>query len=130
MRERVLEWRYPRGFAAGVLIAMHMAVAAFAQTVQPRFEHITPADGLSNERVYTIAQTPDGAMWFGTYHGLNRYDGYSITSYTTQLYDDPAIPLKIVNRIVPDTRGNLWILSRNRFLRFSLATQRFTVDPA
>ena len=126
MPEHARERWFPRGVAAGILIAMHMAVAAFAQTVQPRFEHITPADGLSNERVYTIAQTPDGAMWFGTYHGLNRYDGYSITSYTTQLYDDPTIPLKIVNRIVPDARGNLWILSRNRFLRFDLATQRFT----
>ncbi len=109
------------------MLALLSAPAAFCQTIPPRFEHITPADGLSNERVYTITQTPDGAMWFGTYHGLNRYDGYSITSYTTQLYDDPLIPLKVVNRIVEDGKGNLWILSRNRFLRFSLAAQRFEV---
>lgn len=126
MREHSSDRRFPHRSVAVAFLATHMAVAALAQTVQPRFEHITPADGLSNERVYTIAQTLDGAMWFGTYHGLNRYDGYTITSYTTQLYDDPTIPLKIVNRIVPDARGHLWILSRNRFLRFDLATQRFT----
>ncbi len=110
-----------------LVILLLPAMPAIGQTVPPKFEHITPAEGLSNERVYSIAQTPDGAIWVGTYHGLNRYDGYSITSFTTQLYDDPAIPLKIVNRIAADTKGNLWILSRNRFLRFGLASQRFEV---
>lgn len=126
MRERIHEHIDSPLVAAVMLAILLVAAQVSAQVVQPRFEHITPALGLSNERVYTIAQTPDGAMWFGTYHGLNRYDGYTITPFTTQLYDDPATPLKIVNRIVADVNGHLWILSRNRFLRFDLATQRFT----
>ncbi len=32
--------------------------------------------GLSNNVVITIYQDYKGFMWFGTYDGLNRYDGY------------------------------------------------------
>lgn len=115
---------------AGVLLtALSCGIGAsvHAQTVPPKFDHITTEHGLSHHLVYTLAQTPDGAIWIGTYHGLNRYDGYSVKSFTTQLYDDPAIPLKVVNRILADTKGNLWIVSRNRFLKYNLASRQFLV---
>jgi len=32
--------------------------------------------GLSNNSVRCIFQDHEGFMWFGTYDGLNRYDGY------------------------------------------------------
>jgi hypothetical protein len=40
-----------------------------------RFEHLTSADGLSSESVFSILQDRRGFMWFGTQGGLNRYDG-------------------------------------------------------
>jgi ligand-binding sensor domain-containing protein len=46
-----------------------------------RFEHLTSADGLSNDSVFSILQDHRGFMWFGTQGGLNRYDGYRITQY-------------------------------------------------
>src|ERR1017187_2018963 len=46
-----------------------------------RFEHLTSADGLSNDSVFSILQDRRGFMWFGTQGGLNRYDGYRITQY-------------------------------------------------
>ncbi len=33
-------------------------------------------DGLVSEQINTMAQTPDGYIWVGTYSGLYRYDGY------------------------------------------------------
>lgn len=35
----------------------------------------TQEDGLAGNIVYSIAQEPDGALWFGTNHGVTRYDG-------------------------------------------------------
>ena len=32
-------------------------------------------DGLAHNIVTSIAQTPDGALWFGTFDGISRYDG-------------------------------------------------------
>jgi ligand-binding sensor domain-containing protein len=31
--------------------------------------------------VYAIAQGPDGALWFGTNHGVSRYDGTHWVTY-------------------------------------------------
>jgi signal transduction histidine kinase/ligand-binding sensor domain-containing protein len=48
--------------------------APVGQTV--RFEHLTTQDGLSDGRVWGITQDSRGFMWFATFDGVNRYDGY------------------------------------------------------
>jgi signal transduction histidine kinase/ligand-binding sensor domain-containing protein len=50
-----------------------------AQAFRPNNLHqwgaVTLFHGLPSDRVRAIAQTPDGALWFGTDGGLARYDG-------------------------------------------------------
>jgi len=45
------------------------------------FENHTTDDGLAGNVVYSIAQGPDGALWFGTNPGLSRYDGTRWMTY-------------------------------------------------
>jgi ligand-binding sensor domain-containing protein len=40
-----------------------------------RWSNLTMRDGLACNIVYSIAQGPDGALWFGTNRGVSRYDG-------------------------------------------------------
>jgi ligand-binding sensor domain-containing protein len=40
-----------------------------------RWKNFTKEDGLAGNVVYSILQTRDGAMWFGTEAGVSRYDG-------------------------------------------------------
>ncbi len=42
---------------------------------------LTKRDGLSHSYVQSIWQDRYGFMWFGTNHGLNRYDGYQFKVY-------------------------------------------------
>src|SRR5512141_1698145 len=42
-------------------------------------------DGLPQNSVFAISQTPDGYLWVGTHAGLARFDGLRFT-----LLDDPA----------------------------------------
>jgi signal transduction histidine kinase/ligand-binding sensor domain-containing protein len=53
--------------------------AAVGQTM--RFEHLTTEDGLSEGRVWGITQDSRGFMWFATWDGVNRYDGYEFKVY-------------------------------------------------
>ena len=40
-----------------------------------RFSRLSSTQGLSQTRVQQIVQDDEGFIWFGTQHGLDRYDG-------------------------------------------------------
>ena len=43
--------------------------------------HYSIKDGMSQNTVMAILQDKQGFMWFGTWDGLNRFDGYTFTVY-------------------------------------------------
>lgn len=47
-------------------------------------ENIRVEQGLSQNTVFCIHQDDQGFMWFGTWDGLNRFDGYSFISYNKE----------------------------------------------
>ena len=42
------------------------------------FVHIGVNEGLSQNTIFDIAQDEQGNMWFATYDGLNKYNGYDL----------------------------------------------------
>ncbi|HBF49757.1 MAG TPA: hypothetical protein DDX04_04565, partial [Massilia sp.] len=75
-------WRRALCAIAGLLLAITFAHAAHANALRNlRFERLSIEHGLTQESVLTILQDRQGYMWFGTQAGLNRYDGYRITTY-------------------------------------------------
>ncbi len=60
-------------------------------------------DGLVSEQLNTIAQTPDGYIWVGTYSGLYRYDGYRFEKFDI---DDRICS---VMELYVASDGRLWI---------------------
>ena len=45
------------------------------------FTHIGLEEGLSHSTIFAINQDKEGNLWFATYDGLNKYDGYNFTVY-------------------------------------------------
>jgi ligand-binding sensor domain-containing protein len=69
-----------------------------------RWSNLTETDGLAGNIVYSIAQTPDGALWFGTHRGLSRYaDG----RWQTIDRRDGLLGNNIYTLVVSDD-GDLW----------------------
>lgn len=64
---------------------------------------------LSNSSVKSIFQDSKGYMWFGTFDGLNRYDGYEIKAYRNQLNHSNSLPHNYIYCIVEDKLKKLWI---------------------
>jgi signal transduction histidine kinase/ligand-binding sensor domain-containing protein/DNA-binding response OmpR family regulator len=48
-------------------------------------------------------------MWFGTYDGLNSYDGYDFRVYRNKINDTGALPHNYIYTIHEDRHNNLWI---------------------
>ncbi|MDR3008350.1 MAG: response regulator [Sphingobacterium sp.] len=64
---------------------------------------------LSNSSVKTIYQDSQGYMWFGTFDGLNRYDGHEMKVYRNQLRNNKSIPHNYIYCIAEDRDKNLWV---------------------
>jgi ligand-binding sensor domain-containing protein len=45
------------------------------------WSNLTAAEGLAGNIVYSIAEQPDGVLWFGTNKGLSRFDGKAWTNF-------------------------------------------------
>jgi len=78
-----------------------------AQDIQVRYLGIE--NGLSNNVVNTIFQDHNGFMWFGTYDGLNRYDGHSFKIYRNIIDDSTSLGSNNINAIDEDASHRLWI---------------------
>ena len=86
-------------------IGMH---SAFPETPeQITFSYISINEGLSQSTVFSIDQDKRGNMWFATYDGINKYDGYAFTVYQHN-EDDPNSIANDISRIVKtDSQGRV-----------------------
>jgi len=91
------------------LIFILFAYNASAQNNNLLFNHITTKNGLSNNIVNTVYQDKNGFMWFGTFSGLNKFDGYKFTTYKTNIDDKYAIGSNYIVDILEDSDSIFWI---------------------
>ncbi|MDB5790096.1 MAG: histidine kinase, partial [Massilia sp.] len=108
---------------AGCLVMPVPASGAPAPTL--RFEHLSVEDGLAQESVLSMAQDPDGFMWFGTQHGLSRFDGYRFVNFRNSTGDPTTLPNNWIKVLHVDPKGRLWIGTDGGLARYDPATQGF-----
>lgn len=97
-------------------LGMH---SAFSETPeQITFSYISINEGLSQSTVFSIDQDKRGNMWFATYDGVNKYDGYAFTVYQHN-EDAPNSIANDISRIVKtDSQGRVWIGTRDGLSRY------------
>ncbi|MDM8532064.1 two-component regulator propeller domain-containing protein [Anaerolineales bacterium HSG25] len=93
---------------AVILLATLLTLGLFgdlyAQGNVTRFDHFSLAQGLSQNTVLSIVQDDQGFMWFGTEDGLNRFDGYTFSTYRDNLASDQRI-----RSLLKDRDGSIWV---------------------
>jgi signal transduction histidine kinase/ligand-binding sensor domain-containing protein len=78
----------------------------------PRFEHLTVEDGLSQSTVRAILQDNQGFIWFGTEDGLNRYDGENFLVFKADPTDPQSLPDSYITALAQDPDGGIWVGTR------------------
>jgi len=78
-----------------------------------RWQNYTTKDGLAGDIVYSIAQEPNGVIWFGTNNGISRYDGKKWHNYDKKagLLEDNVYALAVA------PNGDIWAGSRRGVTR-------------
>lgn len=102
---------------------------AFSQPL--RFERIGMNEGLPQSTVSEIIQDKEGFLWFGTWDGLVRYDGYSFRTFRNIPNDSTSLSNNNIRIIYQDRSGFLWIATQyglNRFHPKTAVVRQFLPD--
>src|SRR5690606_18261295 len=91
------------------LVFVHINVYA---TIKNHVSYLGIEQGLSNNYVTKIFQDRHGFMWFGTYDGLNRYDGYQFKVYKNQPENAATLPDNRIIDIIEDPSGHIWVATK------------------
>lgn len=114
-------------FLLGFVIS-HVSLADFYNGYVWR--HFTTEDGLSQNTVMDILQDRKGYMWFATWNGLSRFDGYNFRSYKVRPGDDVYLTNSRIDKIVEDHYGYLWLLTYGKnVVRFDTELEVFHNAP-
>ncbi|WP_298365756.1 two-component regulator propeller domain-containing protein [uncultured Lutibacter sp.] len=81
-------------------------------------------EGLAHNGVTSILEDSKGYLWFGTYDGLNKYDGYSLKTYKNTV-DEKLLVSNRVRSLKEDTNGNLWIGTDRGITIYDYITEQF-----
>ncbi|MBR1878237.1 MAG: response regulator [Paludibacteraceae bacterium] len=93
-----------------LFICALMCIATLAATAHEHYviQHFSIKDGMSQNTVMAILQDKQGFMWFGTWDGLNRFDGYTFEVFKAM---NDGVEAQVNNRvdiIYEDEEEQLW----------------------
>jgi signal transduction histidine kinase/ligand-binding sensor domain-containing protein len=83
--------------------------------------------GLPQISITSIAQTPDGYLWLGTFNGLVRFDGVRFVVFDEG--NTPALGSSRIAQLQTDDQGALWIVTATGGC-VRMAAGQFTATPA
>jgi signal transduction histidine kinase/ligand-binding sensor domain-containing protein/CheY-like chemotaxis protein len=90
-----------------------------------KFQHMTVREGLSFNNVSCILQDRRGFLWFGTFNGLNRYDGCGFKIFLPKEQEPNSLSHHLVESICEDRQGMIWIATADGLDKYEPQTGRF-----
>lgn len=115
------------GFISWILFLVCISfVDGYAQ--QHYFSTVYTTDhGLAHNTISDITQDKNGFLWFGTWDGLCRFDGYSFRNYYHDPEDATSVPNFSIRSVQVDRHNNVWVNSATNLLAlYNRAEDNFT----
>ncbi|UZO82215.1 response regulator [Aquimarina sp. ERC-38] len=88
-------------------------------------KNLTISDGLAHNGVTSILEDFRGFIWFGTYDGLNQYDGYGFKVFKNTV-DKNVLVSNRVRCMAEDDQQNIWIGTDQGISIYNYQKQKFT----
>lgn len=107
-----------------LFIACISCFQPFSVFANQTFRHIGIADGLSQINILSIYQDEIGRMWFGSYEGLNVYNGKEIKIYRPSQGDN-GLTQNEIYAITGNKKGAVYLRAGSDLVRYDLNKQKF-----
>lgn len=108
-----------------ILVISFFPRFANGQKTEFIFQSISPPEGFTYGSIANIAEDAHGFIWFGTEHGLYRYNTRKVELFIFQQEDPNSIPSDNIQEILRDSRGILWIATNGGLCYFDETKQHF-----
>ena len=109
-----------------LIIFFSLHIKVFAQSESIVFEHYSIDQGMYETNITSVIQDRTGFLWFGTYTGIEKYDGYNFTIYKNDPDNINSINNAFINTLYEDNKGNIWIGTWHGLDKFNYSTGIFT----
>lgn len=105
-------WKLIGRRLASFLLLLFTSISVFAQDGPPHLRDYardvwTTRNGLPQNTVRDIAQTPDGHLWLATWEGVARYNGIEFSVFDRS--SSPALLDNGIGTLYVDADGALWL---------------------
>ena len=88
------------------------------------FRKVDYQQGLSNSAVLCLFQDNRGLMWFGTYDGVNCYDGRNMEVFRSDFSAQKSLSNNVIHSIQQADNNCLWISTHLGINRLSLDSRQ------
>ena len=105
-----------------------LCLIASAQTTlipDMKFRRLDTPQGLSSSQINCIFKDSKGFVWIGTPYGLNRYDGYRVKTFYSNLRDTTTMRDNYTDRVFEDADGRLWMRQGMNYCVYDQTTETF-----
>ena len=113
------------------LITLCLFVVSLCVTAQTslipdmKFRRLDTPDGLSSSQINNIFRDSRGYVWISTPYGLNRYDGYRVKTFYSNLRDTTTMRDNYCDRIYEAYDGKLWMRQGMGYCVYDPVTETF-----
>ena len=94
------------------LVTLFLSSLAYGERLP--LKSYTAADGLAHNSINKIIRDSRGFLWFCTFEGLSRFDGYTFTTYGVA----QGLRKPIVNDLLETREGQYWVATGEGLYRF------------
>lgn len=110
------------------LILLYILITVFPLSAQLdcSFQHYGSEDGLPQSNIMDILQDRKGFMWFSTWDGLAKFDGYNFETIKLPNDKDTSSKSNRIDKIYEDKYGNIWVVFYDHMVyRYNPKTEIF-----
>lgn len=108
-----------------LLLFLSATILTIAQPIC-QVKHFSVNDGLAQGNVMNIIQDQKGLIWFSTWNGLNKFDGYTFKTYKTSQEDSYAFGSNRMGTISESKYGDIWCPTYDgQACLFDVETEKF-----
>lgn len=86
-----------------------IATSLFILFSSLRAQTLMQFTGSSPSQPHRMIQDRAGYIWMASYLGLTRYDGHTFKTFEHAVYDSTSLSNEIVNDLLQDRNGRLWV---------------------